>query len=98
MLEQLLLALPLLLEVADARQPRLELQAALLNRMLSTRQQRKTRSWQRTLTALAISSMSSPTYSLPVPLKGILVDTIETNTPIRSVAGLILYMAQLRGR
>lgn len=37
-----------------------------------------------TLTADAISDMSSPMYSFPVPLKGILVLTILTNTPILS--------------
>jgi len=33
------------------------------------------------VTASAMGSMSSPMYSLEVPLKGILVDTIDTKTP-----------------
>lgn len=32
----------------------------------------------------------SPTYSLPAPLKGILVDTMDTNTPTLSLLWLIL--------
>lgn len=37
-----------------------------------------------TLTAEAISVISSPIYSFPVPLKGILVLTMLTKTPILS--------------
>lgn len=48
-----------------------------------------------TLTAAAISSISSPIYSLPVPLNGILVLTILTKTPILSIFCLILYKLQL---
>lgn len=43
-----------------------------------------------TLTAEAISLISSPIYSFPVPLKGILVLTILTKTPILSCVWLIL--------
>ena len=42
------------------------------------------------LTHLRISSVSSPIYSFPVPLKGILVLTMETKTPTRSRLGSIL--------
>ena len=37
-------------------------------------------------------------YSLPAPLKGILVETMETNTPTLSVAWLILYWDQFMRR
>ncbi len=43
-----------------------------------------------TFTAAAISEISSPMYSLPVPLNGILVLTILTKTPILSCAWFIL--------
>lgn len=43
-----------------------------------------------TLTAEAISLMSSPMYSFPVPLNGILVLTMLTKTPILSCVWLIL--------
>lgn len=49
-----------------------------------------------TLTAAAISDISSPMYSLPVPLNGILVLTMLTNTPILSCCWLILYEPQLQ--
>mmetsp|Transcript_14936 Transcript_14936/g.64016 ORF Transcript_14936/g.64016 Transcript_14936/m.64016 type:complete len:264 (+) Transcript_14936:555-1346(+) len=45
-------------------------------------------------TASAISTLSSPMYSLEVPLNGILVDTMETNTPILSLFLSILYEPQ----
>ena len=41
------------------------------------------------------SGMSSPMYSLPVPLKGTLVLTRLTKTPILSRLCRILYAAQL---
>ncbi|OSX70540.1 hypothetical protein BU14_0728s0006 [Porphyra umbilicalis] len=41
------------------------------------------------------ASASSAMYSLPVPLKGIRVETMEQKTPTRSVDGLILYAVQL---
>ena len=40
-----------------------------------------------------ISWASSPTYSLEVPLKGILVLTSDTKTPTRSFLTSILYAA-----
>lgn len=43
-----------------------------------------------TLTAVAISLISSPIYSFPVPLKGIFVLTMLTKTPILSCVWLIL--------
>lgn len=43
-----------------------------------------------TLTAEAISVISSPIYSFPVPLKGIFVLTMLTKTPILSWVWLIL--------
>mmetsp|Transcript_10824 Transcript_10824/g.25721 ORF Transcript_10824/g.25721 Transcript_10824/m.25721 type:complete len:332 (+) Transcript_10824:483-1478(+) len=46
-------------------------------------------------TAATISSMSSPMYSFPAPLKGIFVDTMLTNTPTLSEWWLILYACQL---
>ena len=46
--------------------------------------------WIALFTALRIGSTSSAIYYLPAPLKGILELTIDTNTPTRSVAWLIL--------
>eukprot|EP00038_Savillea_parva_P024113 m.43086 g.43086 ORF g.43086 m.43086 type:complete len:339 (-) comp6361_c0_seq1:1191-2207(-) len=47
-------------------------------------------------TAARISTQSAETNSFPVPLKGTLVDTSETKTPIRSSLMLILYDPQGR--
>lgn len=70
-----------------------QLNAALLNCRLDEKRQKlalpscaadKIEKSEVTLTAVAISLMSSPMYSFPVPLNGIFVLTMLTNTPILS--------------